>query len=256
MNKRKHQQLFEALLVRLEVKYRRKLITIFRRNYKALAAQYVETRSGAIDSFERSLRADIRAYLEVLYEDTGNKFYALFDAEHAASREKKEIVPTVFRDRLLSFIRFAALEKAVSITSTQVTGVRKIIREGLEGDPDNDIKPLSVAQIGKEIRKSVSNKAYEADRIARTEVHGAANQASSIAAEVQAAENDIIFDKEWSATLDDRTRDTHADVDGDTVTINETFTVGDSQMLFPGDPNGGASEVISCRCSVLYVPRI
>ena len=26
-------------------------------------------------------------------------------------------------------------------------------------------------------------------------------------------------------------------------------------MMFPGDPSGGAAEVINCRCSVAYFPK-
>jgi uncharacterized protein with gpF-like domain len=59
--------------------------------------------------------------------------------------------------------------------------------------------------------------------------------------------------KEWMATLDDRTRDDHADADGQVVGIDEPFDVGGESLMYPGDPSGSADEVIQCRCSELPV---
>lgn len=53
----------------------------------------------------------------------------------------------------------------------------------------------------------------------------------------------------WLATLDSRTRDSHADLDGEVVDINEKFSNG---LLFPGDPNGNPGEVYNCRCTMAY----
>ncbi len=58
----------------------------------------------------------------------------------------------------------------------------------------------------------------------------------------------------WSATMDGRTRDTHAAMNGQTVTgPNSPFrTPGGAMMMYPGDTSLGApaSETISCRCYV------
>lgn len=61
--------------------------------------------------------------------------------------------------------------------------------------------------------------------------------------------------KEWIATLDERTRESHLQMDGKTVAIDETFEVenpdgGVDNMLYPMDPNGSAGNVVNCRCSV------
>ncbi len=53
----------------------------------------------------------------------------------------------------------------------------------------------------------------------------------------------------WHATQDDRTRDSHAEMDGQEVAMGESFITGNGNALeFPGDPNGPPEEVINCRC--------
>lgn len=60
--------------------------------------------------------------------------------------------------------------------------------------------------------------------------------------------------KTWNAIIDKATRDSHRDVNGVTVPIDEPFEVGDSLMMYPRDQSlgAGAEEVSNCRCSVTY----
>ena len=61
--------------------------------------------------------------------------------------------------------------------------------------------------------------------------------------------------KRWLTMLDDKVRETHAEVEGETIGIDELFTVGNSQMRFPQDMSESPDleEVIGCRCSVEYI---
>lgn len=49
----------------------------------------------------------------------------------------------------------------------------------------------------------------------------------------------------WRSAGDGRVRDTHQWLDGESVGLNERFGNG---LMYPGDPNGAASEIINCRC--------
>ena len=60
----------------------------------------------------------------------------------------------------------------------------------------------------------------------------------------QAKGADVV--KQWDATLDGRTRDSHRRVDGEIRELDEKFSNG---LMFPGDPSGGAAEVVNCRCT-------
>ena len=54
----------------------------------------------------------------------------------------------------------------------------------------------------------------------------------------------------WETMQDEKVRGTHALADGQTVPIDEPFTVGGYKLLFPTDDSLGASpsETINCRC--------
>ncbi len=90
-----------------------------------------------------------------------------------------------------------------------------------------------------------------AERIARTETHGAAESTTHDSASAIAAAGYQVT-KQWVATEDSRTRPDHADADGQEVDISETFQVGDDELQFPGDPDGSAEQTVNCRCSCTY----
>lgn len=84
-------------------------------------------------------------------------------------------------------------------------------------------------------------------RTARTAVTGAQNagrQDSYNAAEKMG----IKLKKEWLATLDARTRHSHAMLDGEQVEQDKKFSNG---CRFPGDPQGPPWEIYNCRCTLI-----
>ena len=90
-------------------------------------------------------------------------------------------------------------------------------------------------------------------RNARTSFTGAQN-AGRIEGLHQAQELGIKVQKQWIATLDDRTRDTHAELDGQTVDVDEPFVTSEgNEIMYPGDPSADPSEVWNCRCTLVYV---
>lgn len=59
--------------------------------------------------------------------------------------------------------------------------------------------------------------------------------------------------KEWMATLDGRTRDSHRHLDGEQIKVGDKwhpqkFSNG---CRYPGDPEGPAREVYNCRCTLV-----
>lgn len=90
-----------------------------------------------------------------------------------------------------------------------------------------------------------------AKRIARTEGHRIQCQASMDAC-YKAKEKGADVVKQWDATLDGKTRTSHINVDGEYKELGEKFSNG---LMFPGDPNGEAAEVINCRCALFQRAR-
>lgn len=55
---------------------------------------------------------------------------------------------------------------------------------------------------------------------------------------------------EWVTMEDDRVRSMHAETAGQTVPSGQPFSVGEVEMLYPGQPVGSPEHWINCRCVV------
>lgn len=86
-------------------------------------------------------------------------------------------------------------------------------------------------------------------RTARTAVTGAQN-AGRMDSYFAAEKMGIKCRKEWMATLDGRTRHSHAMLDGEVVDNDKKFSNG---CRFPGDPQGRPEEIYNCRCTLASV---
>lgn len=86
-------------------------------------------------------------------------------------------------------------------------------------------------------------------RTARTAVTGAQN-AGRMDSYFAAEKMGIKCRKEWMATIDGRTRHSHAMLDGEVVDNDKKFSNG---CRFPGDPNGAPAEIYNCRCTLVSV---
>ena len=102
-----------------------------------------------------------------------------------------------------------------------------------------------------DIARNISNRSLvsfnKTMRIARTEGHRIQNKSAMDACNVAKDKGaDVV--KQWDSSLDKNTRKSHRKVDGEIKELDEPFSNG---LMFPGDPNGKASEVINCRCALL-----
>lgn len=93
---------------------------------------------------------------------------------------------------------------------------------------------------------------YQARRIVRTEATNAANYATEQAASNLFAGQNLT--KTWLSGFDARVRPAHQAANGQVVPFNSKFSVGGESLQRPGDPNGSASNVINCRCSMIILP--
>ena len=124
--------------------------------------------------------------------------------------------------------------------------VRAAIRTG------EPLSPAQVDRMGERYREGYLS--MRAETIARTEttrVVGAARREA-----FRQTIDDLGLDRTkvrrvWNSTLDKRTRDSHRDMDGQEVELDEPFVSGaGNRIMFPGDPDAPAEEVINCRCVV------
>lgn len=115
----------------------------------------------------------------------------------------------------------------------------------------------SVDGIAKDLQGRIYNMEWSgAVRAARTAVTGAQNAGRQDQYE-KAAAMGIKLRKRWIAAKDNRTRHSHAMLDGVTVDIDKPFVseLG-SKMMFPGDRTGAkAADLYNCRCTMRTVEK-
>lgn len=86
-------------------------------------------------------------------------------------------------------------------------------------------------------------------RIAQTEMHRVRN-AASLDSMMEGRELGINIEKTWLASGDASTRDSHQELDGVTIPLDEEFHGEDGSGLSPSNL-GSASEDINCRCTMI-----
>lgn len=140
------------------------------------------------------------------------------------------------------FITSRANQLAGQVTDTTYEAITAALAEGVgEGE--------SIPDLAARIREVFADaSATRATTIARTEVIGGFGAATRAA--ITGLPADVVAAVQWIATRDGRTRDAHAEADGQIQPVTSPFIVGGDPMLYPGDPNGGADNTVNCRCAL------
>lgn len=105
----------------------------------------------------------------------------------------------------------------------------------------------SVPKIAKRMEKVTTMDKISSIRNARTYTTSVENQAKQDRY-AEAEDMGIELQKEWMATLDERTRESHRELDGVRVDNDEEFL---PNLKYPGDPEGDPEEIYNCRCRIV-----
>lgn len=89
------------------------------------------------------------------------------------------------------------------------------------------------------------------DVIGVTETQGAWGLGQTDAVTAATLKFNITATQTWNAVLDANTRDAHAEANGQTVPMGETFSVGGEDLYYPGS-GGDPANNINCRCWITY----
>ena len=120
------------------------------------------------------------------------------------------------------------------------------------------IRGLSPGKIANELMAGITTMNREsAVRAARTGITAAEN-AGRLDSWIAAEKMGIQIKRRWMCTKDGRTRTSHGQADGQTVSGTKTpFKVGGYEMMFPGDKSLGAPghEIYNCRCTTRTVEK-
>lgn len=203
--------------------------------------------SGILDKLHGEEYTSIAEYLSDCYNDgfTG----VLFELDGDG-------IPLVFPIDQEQAAKAIQLDTKLSVPlykqiGENVGGLKKVISSSITR---GIAAAMSYADIARQIRQymigdysHVGGALSKAYTIARTEGHRIQQQAADDARH-KARDKGADIKKQWDSTLDGRTRPSHRKVDGEIRELDDKFSNG---LLFPGDPNGSADEVVNCRCVCL-----
>lgn len=118
--------------------------------------------------------------------------------------------------------------------------INNVITQGI-------LQGKAIPDIAKGLSQVVGMEWNSAVRNARTAMTGAEN-AGRLGSYQDAKNMGIKLKKQWMATLDERTRESHVAIDGEIVDIDKEFSNG---LMYPADPDGEPAEVYNCRCTMV-----
>jgi len=250
-NPRREQRRQAALLDRLTVQFRGRLTRELEAAMREMVSHWEMTGNvvlprGFYDRIEATYRqmalASVTMFGSRVFEQ--GKAYGL-KLEIKETKKTKESFAQLMTRLALRYIQQEMVRRRITeVTETTREQIVRAVRKGYQ----DGLGQRGVASMILDVVPQLA--AYRADTIARTETHGAANYGSQEAAKATG----VPMKKEWLSAADDRTRDTHREAGRQpAIGMDEKFQVGDSELLYPGDPAGSAEEVINCRCSLGYV---
>jgi hypothetical protein len=198
---------------------------------------------------------DIKNSVEQIYVDvytvTGVAF-ARSTVKNLNNRVKRkdtaETLTPSWTRHMQNFARTRCGIKIQSVTRNIFDDIENITRNIVSANPEQ-----GPAWIANRIYEQVGERDHwRALRIARTEVVGASNEGAITGAR----EYGIKTKKKWLVNLDSLTRDDHAAMaDHPIIDVDDSFSVGDDTMDYPGDPSASAGNVINCRCAITFRPE-
>lgn len=195
----------------------------------------------------RHLMAAARAAIDHQRTDLAKAFPFLMERKDAPRRPvtEGELVAGIEAD-----LRARSLEAAATMAKRLRKRVAAAVADAVE-------QGQGISGAAQAVRALVASD-RQAWTIARTEVGVSVGTATHAQAEAAAAQAQVVMLKVWSATEDDRTRESHRKAAADYasgIAMDAKFKVGDALLDHPCDPSGPAGEVINCRCVCLYEPQ-
>lgn len=195
--------------------------------------------------WRETLTAVYMAGIEVFFEES----YARVAKAAGVPGETKQFARIA--EAIQDWVRMVVAGKVVRITDTTRRTIMQRIEETVRGGGGVD-------DVARAVRRDYDHwrGADDSDidvrrsyTIARTEM-GAITGFGNRQGVVEAARDfGATVQKTWISARDSRVRESHADLEGQTRPLEEPYSNG---LMYPGDPNGPASEVIQCRCVEAY----
>ena len=196
-----------------------------------------------------------------------NTSYTLYSRETVERivRDNPDLLPMPGQRKRQEFAAFDKYKagEAVKLTEKQQSAFDKLIAGGRdirwqEGQIQSAtlqsiLQGESIPHMAHRIADTMGETNHKASiRYARTAITGAQNAGRQDAYR-RAEDMGIELKREWIATIDNRTRHAHRELDGQIRGVEEPFENEIGEIMFPGDPAADPENVWNCRCTLASV---
>lgn len=250
----------KAVLKQLEEMYKESLLEINSKIEILMARQDADMQHVIYQvEYQKALKTQVQAILENLQ---ANEFETI--SEYLAQSYEDGFIGTMYNLQGQGIPLVFPLDQKQIVEAIQTESKLKTTLYEAMGLDVKDLQKKIAGEISRgiaggqmytEIARNVAGYARipknNAMRIVRTEAHRIQTKATMDACKKAESKGaDVV--KQWDASLDKRTRRSHRHIDGEIRELDEPFSNG---LMYPGDPDGDASEVINCRCALLQRAR-
>lgn len=236
---------FEKTVLKLlneQTKRISKAYLIYTKEKKSMTDKGAETEARKIlekfysfdDDIDIFMKEFVKYYL--LSGKAGNEY---FNFIHFTKPEDGTLF-SIIRDDYLEWLQAYGGNEIKRINETTKETIKAVIEEGLKSGDGN-------AKIAVAITEKLDNiSPGRARAIAQTETHNSFMHANMMSATASGFKK-----KRWVSMRDESVRPNHQKYDqmGE-IPIEQEFAPG---LMYPGDSNAPASEVVRCRCVVRYM---
>lgn len=231
---------------RFEAALRPKIVADKNEFIRAAAKRYAEHGTPNFFDLVHKHQEQLFGTLKAHYIRIIPVFGALALSTIHSKRMKASAEDDLFIDLANDWIHTEGLKRSKLIADTSEADVLGAISDGME-------EGLGTAAIASEISDLTDLSDWRSELIARTETHAAANYASVESIRKAQDKLGVTMLKAWSPTIDDRTREDHAAMEGsEPIAMDEMFLVGGEEMDRPGDPGASPAQTCNCRCVLVY----
>lgn len=201
--------------------------------------------NGYMDVIKDKNTKDISDYLNTVYSD------GFMTQQYALMNEGVNVTMPINQKMLVKSVTYKTEDIPLStriyknVEKAKKTIVSEISRGLSTGMSNADISRNLKNAMGVSSRKAWQLAQNEGARVRQDAITDVGNEAKKRGADVV---------KQWSATLDGKTRPVHAELDEKWAELDEDFEYSGGTVSAP-KKFGIASLDINCRCSLLIVPR-
>lgn len=220
---------------------------IYQKQYQEALKKQLE---GILDNLQSEEFTSVADYLTKSYEN--GYIGVMYDLHQQGIPiimpiNQEQVVKALQTDSKLSQGLYSRLGEDISYLKKSIRA--ELSRGMANGSSWNEMAKHIANGMNSPYNKAINN----AIRIARTEGHRI-QQSATLDAQHRAKEKGADVLKQWDATLDDRTRPHHQQLDGQIREIDEDFEIGGVTAPHPGG-FGDPAEDCNCRCCLLQRAR-